>query len=111
MAYTDIRHKTIEEMVTDLSLDSYETAMVFAFAECFSDYDALECGPDTIREAYHGKWKSEADYVENFMSETGELDRVPESLRYYIDFESLGRDWFINDLIMSEDGHVFARCW
>ena len=47
---------------------------------------------DEAREAFAGKFNSEADWAEQFLEETGGLEGVPEHLRNYIDFEAYGRD-------------------
>ena len=43
-------------------------------------------------EAYCGAYESLADYAETIMTEAGEVDRVPDSLRSYIDWTAHGRD-------------------
>ena len=100
-----------ERMISDLGLSCHESEVVLAFNECFGDHEAAEVGLETVMDAYHGRWESEAAYVESFHEETGELDKLPEAFRFYVDWEAMGRDWFINDLIRSDEGHVFARCW
>ena len=47
---------------------------------------------DHAREAFAGKFDSEADWAEQFLEDTGGLEGVPEHLRNYIDFAAYGRD-------------------
>lgn len=63
---------------------------------------------ERFQEAYRGQYDSEAAYAEEYLDSTGLLDEVPEELRGYIDFESYGRDLFLNDYWMSSDGYVFT---
>jgi antirestriction protein len=43
------------------------------------------------------------------LEEMGELEQVPQHLRYYIDEEAYGRDLLINDFSEFE-GFVFRNC-
>src|SRR5215831_4885887 len=45
---------------------------------------------ETAREAFAGKFDSEADWAEQFLEDTGGLEGVPQHLRNYIDFEAYG---------------------
>lgn len=47
---------------------------------------------ERARDAYCGKYDSEADWAEQFLDDTGGLEGVPEHLRNYIDYEAFGRD-------------------
>ena len=49
---------------------------------------------ENFEEAYQGEWDSEEAFAEDFASETLE---IPEHLQYYIDYEKLSRDLFINE--------------
>lgn len=55
--------------------------------------DAIE----NFEEAFRGEWGSERDFAENLLDDLGELDKIPENLRYYFDYEAYTRDLFIND--------------
>lgn len=60
-------------------------------------------------ESYCGCYESLADYAQSLTEETTE---IPESLRYYIDYERMGRDMEISgDVFTVEEGfekvHVF----
>jgi antirestriction protein len=63
-----------------------------------------------LEECYHGEYDSEEDFTESFAEETMV---IPEHLSYYIDYEKMARDWFINDFFSIEINyktHVFSNC-
>jgi len=60
--------------------------------EVYQDNVNQNADIDEAREAFAGKFNSEADWAESFLEETGRLDDVPEHLRNYIDFEAYGHD-------------------
>jgi len=49
---------------------------------------------DNFHDAYCGEWDSEKDYAEETL---GELCDIPDHLAFYIDYDAVARDWFIND--------------
>lgn len=49
------------------------------------------------------------EFGEHMLEEMGELEQVPQHLRYYIDAESYGRDLLINDF-SEHDGFIFRSC-
>lgn len=64
---------------------------------------------EAIEEHYLGEYDSEADFVESFTEDT---NPVPEHLSFYIDYEKMARDYFINDFFSVEvdyKAHVFFR--
>ena len=70
----------------------------------------LEDARDAMEERYLGTYESLADYVQDLTEET---IQIPESLRYYIDWQAMARDAEINgDVFTIETGyqsvHVFA---
>lgn len=60
--------------------------------------EAIDKKDDCI---YWDNCDSMTEVAERYAEETGMLDQIPESLRYYFDFESFGRD-------LSFDGHWIA---
>jgi antirestriction protein len=66
-----------------------------------------------VEEEYEGHFNSLADWAEDFLESTGSLEKVPEPLRLYIDFESYAHDCELNgDVFTVEaDGavHVFRN--
>lgn len=93
------------EFEADLSDEDRE--MFEAFEECFGPGNTFTEAQD----AYCGQYKSEVEYAEQLADDTGMLDGMPENLRGYFDFEAFARDLFINDVVMSDNGHVFYRDW
>lgn len=47
---------------------------------------------EQAEEAFRGVYRSAADWAEEYLSDTGALNEVPESLRYFIDFDAYARD-------------------
>lgn len=61
-------------------------------------------------EDYAGEYRSAADFTEQLHEDTG--TEIPESLRYYIDWQALARDMVLNGEIMVfqtgfDEVHVF----
>ncbi|MAW82212.1 MAG: antirestriction protein [Parvularcula sp.] len=61
-------------------------------------------------EDYAGEFHSAADFVEELHDDTG--TQIPESLRYYIDWEALARDMALNGEIIAiqtgfDEVHIF----
>lgn len=50
-----------------------------------------------------------SEFGRHMLEEMGELEQVPQHLRYYIDEEAYGRDLLINDFCEFE-GFVFRNC-
>jgi antirestriction protein len=71
----------------------------------------LEDAKKALDECYHGEYESELDYATSFFDECY-LETVPDTVRYYIDYESFKRDLFIDDCFSIEVGgksHIFSR--
>ena len=74
----------------------------------FAEYEGIEYATlERFEEAYAGEWLSEEEFAEELASETME---IPEHLAFYIDYEKLARDMFINDYFSadSENSKVFV---
>lgn len=78
--------------------------------EVYQDNVDSEADIDKTREAFAGKFNSEADWAENFLEDTGGLEGVPEHLRNYIDFEAYGRDARLGGdmTFVRHDGDIWA---
>lgn len=84
-----VSESSIDDRLWDwLELDESEREMAEAAWEHVDEDMTIE----QIRDAYMGEASSPADWAEEFLEETGVLDKVPESLRGYIDFASYARD-------------------
>ena len=114
------------EYFGSICLSEYECLDdIAAFAEAYEEWGELlaelvnHCGglnhldeaKRLLDEDYSGEADSLADWVEDFLADTGQLESVPENLRFYFDFERYGNDMDISgDIFTLEiDGktHVF----
>ena len=57
---------------------------------------------EEARACFHGVHDSAADFAANWFEETGEADKIPESLRCHIDWNGVARDF-------GYDGWIFHR--
>ena len=57
-----------------------------------STSDIVGTVEDMIENNYRGEYSSVGDYAHDLYEETGELDEVPNNLRYHIDWESVGAE-------------------
>lgn len=78
------------------------TAYVNNIGEEYADEDGFN-------EAYIGQFDSLTAWAEDFLEQTGELNEIPERLRYYFDYEAYGRDAHLGGDIWhdSKTGHTF----
>ncbi|HWZ23392.1 MAG TPA: antirestriction protein ArdA [Cytophagaceae bacterium] len=77
----------------------------------FAEYEGIEYATvERFEEAYAGEWVSEEDFAESLAEETME---IPQHLAFYIDYEKLARDLFINDYFSADSEnckvYVFRR--
>lgn len=59
----------------------------------------LDSAKQALEERYRGQYTSLADFVQELTEETTE---IPDSLQHYIDWEAMGRDLAINDVLAIE---------
>ena len=68
----------------------------------------LEDAREAMEERYHGQYASLANFAQELTEETTE---IPKALQYYINWEAMGRDLAINDVLAIETAidevHVF----
>jgi antirestriction protein len=88
-----------------LSLDDDDKMMIEAFRDCFGSDGTI----DQARDAYFGQYESDVDFAEELISSTGELDSIPENLRYYFDFEKYARDLMFD--FSESNGFYFNNNW
>lgn len=77
------------EFMDEKKSSHLDDAVVMAYIE--------NCGAEgvsisDIEEAFLGEYDSWTDFAEQFADETGMLSDMPESLRFYFDFERFGSD-------------------
>ena len=77
-------------------------------AELFKHYGDIAAAETALEDDYCGEYSSLAEYAEQLTVETVS---IPESLRYYIDYDAMARDMAISDVLFIETGfecvHVF----
>lgn len=102
-----VSESSIDDRLWDwLELDESEREMAEAAWEHVDEDMTIE----QIRNAYMGEASSPADWAEEFLEEIGTLDKVPESLRYHIDFAGYARDAQLGgDVVFAElDGTYYV---
>jgi len=71
-------------------------------------YGDLESAKTALEDHYAGEYKTVADFAEDITQETSD---IPESLRFYIDYDHMARDLEINDILAIETAfhevHIF----
>lgn len=71
-------------------------------------YNDMESAKTALGDHYVGEYKSVSNFAEEITTETAE---IPDSLRFYIDYEAMARDLEINDILTLETGfeevHIF----
>lgn len=72
-----------------------------AFAAYAAHVGTESATEESFEDAYRGHWDSELAYAQDLFDEIY-ADEVPESLRFYIDYEAFSRDIFL-------DGHFIVR--
>ena len=95
----------------DIATVAEMAAMIEEHGEAWAKYAEYQgvkyATKESFEDAYEGEWESEQDFAENLASETME---IPKHLEYYIDYEKLARDLFINDYFSAdaEGGKVYV---
>ena len=80
-----------DELIAYANLDEDDRELLDVYRGNYHEGDI-----DKAREAFQGKYDSEADWAEQFLEESGGLEGVPEHLKNYINFEAYGRDARLN---------------
>ena len=77
-------------------------------AKLYNHFNALDEAKDAISDHYAGEYSSLADFAQEI---TESCTEIPDSLRYYINWEGMARDMEINDVLAIHLGfdrvHVF----
>lgn len=77
-------------------------------AEVFSYFGSIEDARTALSDQYAGQYESLADFAQEITEET---TSIPETLRFYVDYERMARDMAISGVIAFETGmsevHVF----
>lgn len=75
-----------------VALDDDDRELLEVYLDHIDQSGTLE----QAQEAFAGKFSSEADWAEQFWEDAGYISEVPESLRFYIDYEKYARDCRLN---------------
>lgn len=94
-----------EELWTDfLTLDEDKREIVeLYFENCNSSIDVSD-----VLERFEGKYDNGEEYVQEYMDSTGDLKDVPEWLQYYIDFDSIWREWEFDKDTFRANGELYV---
>lgn len=60
-----------------------------------------------FEERYYGEFDSFTELAEEILDSTGELESIPENLRYYFDYEAYGRDLKLGGDFSEHNGYYF----
>lgn len=82
--------------------EKYDEDAVNAYRDCFGEWNERD-----FNECYRGRYDSWEHMAEELLEETGELDRIPENLLYYFDYEKYANDLRISGDFTEQDGHYF----
>lgn len=78
--------------------------------ELLAHFNDIKDARNAIENNYHGEYKNEEDFAYSFTQETS--GEIPKHLEYYIDYQAMARDFFINDFYSIEVDnsiHVFSH--
>ncbi|MEM7778754.1 MAG: antirestriction protein ArdA [Pseudomonadota bacterium] len=73
-----------------------------------SHYDGLEEAEKAIDDRYASEYESLADFARSMTDETG--TDIPDNLAFYIDYEAMGRDLAISDVLRSKQPLMRCMC-
>jgi len=111
--FQGITIKEFESLETIVELAKLLAEHGDAAVAAYNYFSNLEDAQNALAENYNGLWSSLADWAEDYLKDTGELEKIPESLRNYIDFERWGKDMEMGgDIFTVEQGreiHVFRN--
>ena len=76
-------------------------------ADAVNDYLEFHDTLDSFEEAYCGTWDDEEDFARHIIGECYNLESELGDLARYFDYEAFGRDLFMYDYELGENGSVF----
>lgn len=91
----------LSEAVWDI-MGEPDLEAVRAYLSIFGAWDA-----DDFQDRYRGHFQSWQDMAEELLEEAGELDQIPEHLRYYFDYAAYARDLRVGGDMAEESGYFF----
>jgi len=79
-------------------------------AKLVEHFGCIDEAREAMEDRYHGVYPSVADFAQTLTEET---TTIPENLQYYIDWERMGRDLAMCDILAIETGfeevHIFRQ--
>lgn len=91
--------KRFDEANTHLPFEAWE-----AYCENMAYQDPQVSDAE---ECFAGEFKNSTEFAEWFADDTGLLNKMPDNLRFYFDFEAYGRDLVVGGDIWQENGFWF----
>ena len=85
--------------------EKYDEDAVNAYCYCFGEWNEND-----FNDRYRGEYDSWEHMAEELLEETGQLGEIPESLRYYFDYEKYANDLRIGGDFTEHDGYYFWGC-
>lgn len=95
-------HTSLEDIASMIEL-AEKHGEDLAYAVIAHECGNVEAARGDLEDRYRGTYADLASYAEDFLTETGSLDKVPEDLRSYFDFEAYGRDLDLNGDVFTVD--------
>ena len=86
------------ELVEQYSLEAVNAYLSYTGGSDLDDFES----------SYQGEYSSPEDFAYQLVEDLGLLQGVPDTLKYYFDYEAYARDLFMGDYF-EENGHVFSR--
>ena len=104
---------TIDEMTDELreaALDEdIDLDALNAYIEYGYGLETVEETLEAFRDAYIGKYSSRTQWAEELLDDTGELDCIPERLRYYFYYEAYAQDCELGGDIWTADSADYEK--
>ena len=104
-------HENIDHVAEVARLIGEHREIIAHVIEHCGGLDHLDEAKRLMEEEYQGEWNSLAEWAEDFLDDTGQLESVPENLRYYFDFAKYAHDCELSGDIFTIEAkgkvHVF----
>lgn len=84
------------------AFEEHDEGAVRAFLYLQGEWDK-----ERFEEMYRGEYESWEAMAEDLLEETGEINEIPEGLRFYFDYEKYARDLRLNGDFVEHEGYFF----
>lgn len=117
----DFENEIVKPFITT-SCDAFDMDSWVSFAEgletthldfeviaayCSNFFYPSDCNIDDIEEAYAGQYEDDEAFAYEMLQSTGDLDSIPENLRFYFDYSAFARDLMMD--YFEVDGYYFRN--